>query len=63
MIEVAAQSRIPVEFFYDEESRVCAATAEGVAVAMDLKTRRSIDLPEARRRRIEEKLLRLPAPE
>ncbi|HZX96099.1 MAG TPA: thioesterase family protein [Myxococcales bacterium] len=49
-----------VHLFFDEGSRACVATARAVAVAMDLRTRRAIDLPEARRRRIEEKLLRLP---
>ena len=45
---------------FDETSRACVATARGVAVAMDLKSRKSIELPEARRRRIEAGLLRLP---
>jgi acyl-CoA thioester hydrolase len=49
-----------VHLFFDESSRACVATAQGVAVAMDLKTRKAIDLPEARRRRIEAGLLRLP---
>jgi len=49
-----------VHLFFDEVSRACVATARGVAVAMDLKTRKAIELPEARRRRIEAGLLRLP---
>jgi acyl-CoA thioester hydrolase len=49
-----------VHLFFDELSRQCVATAQGIAVAMDLRTRRAIELPEARRRRIEERLLRLP---
>ena len=49
-----------VHLFFDETSRACVATARGVAVAMDLKSRKSIELPEARRRRIEAGLLRLP---
>ncbi|MGZ6124297.1 MAG: thioesterase family protein [Myxococcales bacterium] len=49
-----------VHLFFDESSRACVATAEGIAVAMDLETRRAIELPEARRRRIESRLLRLP---
>jgi acyl-CoA thioester hydrolase len=49
-----------VHLFFDEVSRACVATAQGIAVAMDLKTRKSIELPEARRRRIEAGLLRLP---
>ena len=49
-----------VHLFFDEVSRACVATARGVAVAMDLKSRRSIELPAERRRRIEERLLRLP---
>lgn len=49
-----------VHLFFDEASRACVATAQGIAVAMDLKTRRAIELPEARRRRIEARLLRLP---
>jgi acyl-CoA thioester hydrolase len=48
-----------VHLFFDEVSRACVATAQGVAVAMDLKTRKAIVLPEARRRRIEAGLLRL----
>ncbi len=51
-----------VHLFFDEISRSCVATAQGVAVAMDLRTRRSIELPEARRRNIEGLLLRLPRP-
>jgi len=49
-----------VHLFFDEVTRACVATAQGIAVALDLKTRRAIELPEARRRRIEERLLRLP---
>jgi acyl-CoA thioester hydrolase len=49
-----------VHVFFDEVSRACVATAQGVAVAMDLKTRKAIELPETRRRRIEARLLRLP---
>lgn len=49
-----------VHLFFDESSRACVATAQAVAVAMDLRTRRAIDLPEERRRRIEARLLRLP---
>jgi acyl-CoA thioester hydrolase len=49
-----------VHLFFDEVSRACVATAQGVAVAMDLETRRAIELPEQRRRRIEARLLRLP---
>jgi len=48
-----------VHLFFDEASRSCVATAQGIAVAMDLKTRKAIDLPEDRRRRIEAGLLRL----
>jgi len=48
-----------VHLFFDEASRACVATAQGIAVAMDLKTRKAIDLPESRRRRIEAGLLRL----
>ena len=49
-----------VHLFFDDVTRACVATAQGIAVALDLKTRRAIELPEARRRRIEERLLRLP---
>ncbi len=49
-----------VHLFFDEVSRECVATADGIAVAMDLKTRKAIEIPEARRRRIEGRLLRLP---
>jgi acyl-CoA thioester hydrolase len=48
-----------VHLFFDEGSRACAATAQGIAVALDLKTRKAIELPEARRKRIEAGLLRL----
>ena len=48
-----------VHLFFDEVSRACVATAEGIAVAMDLKTRKAIELPEARRLRIEAGLQRL----
>jgi len=50
-----------VHLFYDELSRACVASAEGVAVAMDLRTRRAVELPEARREKIQARLLRLPA--
>ena len=49
-----------VHLFFDARTRACVATAEGIAVAMDLKTRRAVELPEERRRRIEARLLRLP---
>ncbi|MGZ6141926.1 MAG: acyl-CoA thioesterase, partial [Myxococcales bacterium] len=49
-----------VHLFFDETSRACVATAHGIAVAMDLRTRKAIELPEERRRRIEAQLLRLP---
>jgi acyl-CoA thioester hydrolase len=49
-----------VHLFFDEVSRECVATADGIAVAMDLRTRKAIEIPEARRRRIEGRLLRLP---
>jgi acyl-CoA thioester hydrolase len=49
-----------VHLFFDELSRACVASAEGIAVAMDLQTRRAVELPEGRRRRIEARLLRLP---
>ena len=57
---VARKTQHFVHLFFDEDSRSCVATARGVAVAMDLKTRKSIELPEERRRRIEARLLRLP---
>ena len=49
-----------VHLFFDEVTRACVATAQAIAVAMDLKTRKAIELPEARRHRIQERLLRLP---
>jgi len=49
-----------VHLFFDGRTGACVATAEGIAVAMDLKTRRAVELPEERRRRIEARLLRLP---
>lgn len=58
--EVGRKTQHFVHLFFDEGSRSCVATAHGIAVAMDLETRKSIDLPEARRRRIEAGLLRLP---
>ena len=48
-----------VHLIYDEESGRCAATSQGLAVAMDLASRKSIELPEPRRRRIEARLLHL----
>ena len=57
--EVTRKTQHFVHLFFDETSRACVATAEGVAVAMDLRTRKSIELPEARRRKIEAGLLRL----
>ncbi len=49
-----------VHLVYDETSRACSVTCEVVAVSMDLRTRRAIDLPEERRRRMEARRLRLP---
>lgn len=49
-----------VHLIFEEASRACVATANGIAVAMDLETRKAIELPEARRRRIQAGLLRLP---
>jgi acyl-CoA thioester hydrolase len=57
---VARKTQQFVHLFFDDGSRDCVATAQGVAVAMDLKTRKSIELPEPRRHRIEAALLRLP---
>ncbi len=42
-----------VHLVYDEESGTCVAVAEGVAVSMDLKARKAIEIPESRRRRME----------
>ncbi len=42
-----------VHLVYDEETRACAAACEGVAVAMDLRTRKAIEIPDLRRRRME----------
>ena len=49
-----------VHLFFDEVSRACVASAEGIAVVMDLKTRKAIEIPQERRQRIEAGLLRLP---
>ena len=60
---IAAAGRKTMHFvhlFFDEATRACVATAQGLAVAIDLQARRAIELPEARRRRIEARLLRLP---
>jgi acyl-CoA thioester hydrolase len=54
---VGRKTQHNVHLFFDEESSACAASCEVVAVAMDLRARRAIDLPEARRRRIEAGLL------
>ncbi|HTO96183.1 MAG TPA: thioesterase family protein [Myxococcales bacterium] len=58
--ELGRKTQHFVHLFFDELSGKCVATADGIAVAMDLATRRAIELPEARRRRIEARLLRLP---
>jgi acyl-CoA thioester hydrolase len=50
---VSAKTLQVVHLVFDEESRTCAAACEGVAVAMDLKTRKAIEIPEGRRRRME----------
>lgn len=60
MAAVARKTQHLVHLFFDERSRACVASAEGIAVAMDLKSRRAVELPEARRQRIEARLLRLP---
>jgi len=58
--EVRRKTQHIVHLFFDGRTGACVATAEGIAVAMDLKTRRAVELPEERRRRIEARLLRLP---
>jgi acyl-CoA thioester hydrolase len=42
----------PVHLVFDEGSGECAAVCEGVAVTMDLRARKAIDLPDARRKRM-----------
>jgi acyl-CoA thioester hydrolase len=42
-----------VHLVLDEETRSCAAACEGVAVSMDLRTRKAIEIPDLRRRRME----------
>ena len=49
-----------VHLVFDETTGGCAATCDGVAVSMDLRSRKAIEVPEARRARIEAMLLRLP---
>jgi acyl-CoA thioester hydrolase len=50
-----------VHLVYDEASGACAASCDGVAISMDLRSRRAIELSEARRAGIEAMLLRLPS--
>lgn len=50
---VGSRTIHPVHLVYAEETGECAAACEGVAVTMDLRTRRAIDIPEARRRRMQ----------
>lgn len=59
MAAVGRKTQHLVHLFFDELSRACVASAEGIAVAMDLKSRRAVELPEARRQKIAERLLRL----
>jgi acyl-CoA thioester hydrolase len=54
---VGAKTLHVVHLVYDEEARACAVSCEGVAVSMDLKARKAIELPEARRRRMEAALV------
>ncbi len=56
---VSAKTLQVVHLVYDEETRACAAACEGVAVAMDLRTRKAIEIPEPRRRRMEAGLVRI----
>jgi acyl-CoA thioester hydrolase len=59
MAAVGRKTQHIVHLFFDERSRACVASAEGIAVAMDLRTRRALELTEERRQRIEARLLRL----
>jgi acyl-CoA thioester hydrolase len=49
-----------VHLVYEEPAGACAASFDAVAVAMDLRARKAVELPEARRRRMEARLIRLP---
>jgi acyl-CoA thioester hydrolase len=48
-----------VHLVYDEEERACVVACEGVAVSMDLKARKAIELPEPRRRKMEAGLIKV----
>lgn len=47
-----------VHLIWDEESRACAASCDVIVVAMDLRTRKSIEFSEARRARMMAGLLK-----
>ena len=49
-----------VHLVYEEPAGACAASFDAVAVAMDLRARKAVELPVARRRRMEARLIRLP---
>lgn len=49
---VTRKTQHVVHLFWDEESGACVASCDVIAVAMDLRTRKAIAFPEARRARM-----------
>jgi acyl-CoA thioester hydrolase len=54
---VGAKTIEVVHLVFDEAAPECAAVCEGVAVSMDLRARKALAIPEARRRRMEAGLI------
>lgn len=55
---VTRKTQHVVHLFWEEESSACVASCDVIAVAMDLRTRKAIDFPEARRARMIAALLK-----
>ncbi len=58
MKAVSRKTQHVVHLFFDEESGACAASCDVIAVAIDLRARKAIELPDARRARMAAGLLK-----
>ena len=57
LVRVAAKTYTICHWLFDLGSRLAVATAEAVAVAMDLETRRAIEIPDDLRARLESRIV------
>lgn len=55
---VSRRTQHVIHLFFDEEARECVASCDVIAVAIDLRARKSIEFPEPRRQRMTARLLK-----